>query len=392
MTATMSFDDSDRSLPETALKPVRLAVDLMGGDRGPETAVAGLEHMLEAADEADRPIRDRFILFGDATAVRAALADAPRLSHRSEIVDCAASVPMDAKPTDALRHGRDTSMWRALDAVAKGEADAVLSMGNTGALMAMATIRLRRAPGVSRPAIAALWPSIGPAGATVVLDMGADLRADADLLTDYAVMGVEYARLALDIDRPRIGLLNVGAEETKGRQELREAADRLSDLCHQPGRPDADQGPLSARFVGFVEGDKIAANVADVVVTDGFSGNIALKTAEGTARLVGGFLRETFQGSTAGKLAGLLLRPSLRRLMARMDPRRVNGGVFLGLNGLVIKSHGGADHVGFEAAANLALRVARGDITHRVASQVAKLDRPALEEGDDKIGMAAEPL
>ncbi len=222
--------------------------------------------------------------------------------------------------------------------------------------------------------------------------MGADLRADADLLVDYAIMGVEYARIALEIDRPRIGLLNVGAEETKGRSELRDAADRLSELCNQHGRADGAQGPLQARFVGFVEGDKIAANVADVVVTDGFSGNIALKTAEGTARLVGGFLRETLQGSTAGRLAGLLLRPSLRRLMARMDPRRVNGGVFLGLNGLVVKSHGGADDVGFEAAANLALRVARGDITNRVASQVAKLERPALEGGDDTIGMAAEPL
>lgn len=368
-----------------------MAVDLMGGDRGPDVAVNGLESMLAALEEAEQLNGDRFTLFGDAKRVEPLLESAPRLAARSKLIDSPDFVSMDARPTEALRSGRQTSMWRALEALSDDRADAVLSMGNTGALMAMATVRLRRAPNVSRPAIAALWPSIGPSGATVVLDMGADLRADAELLVDYAVMGVEYARVALDIDRPRVGLLNVGAEENKGRAELREAADQLSALCG-PAGVDGAESLLRARFVGFVEGDQIAANIADVVVTDGFSGNIALKTAEGTARLVGGFLRETFQGSTAGKLAGLLLRPSLRRLMERMDPRRVNGGVFLGLNGIVVKSHGGADAVGFEAAANLAIRVARSDIAAQVASQVAKLDRPQIEQDDERVGMAAESL
>lgn len=376
----------------TDAKPrsVCLAVDLMGGDHGPGVAIEGLERMITRS--VVQP-GDSFLLFGEEAGIAPLLAKSPNLAQRARIINCTDSVPMNARAADALRNGRDTSMWRALDTLAQREADAVISMGNTGALMAMATIRVKRAPGVSRPAIAALWPSVGPLGATVVLDMGADLKADATLLRDYAIMGVEYARIVLDLDRPRVGLLNVGAEETKGRVELREAADMLTDICLQPGRePAPDAYTLKARFVGFVEGDQIAANAADVVVTDGFSGNIALKTAEGIAKLVGGFLKETLQGSPAGKLAGLLLRPSLRRLMARMDPRRVNGGVFLGLNGLVVKSHGGADAVGFEAAASLAIRVARGDIAGRVASEVAKLDRPPVERDDASVGMAAGTL
>lgn len=344
-----------------------LAVDAMSGEHGPEAALAAVAGAVSAVARA------RAIVFGDAAALSA---HAARLgaagAGRIELRNAESVVPMDAGPRDALRKGRGSSMWRALDAVGSGEADVAVSAGNTAALMAMASHRLRIAPNTPKPAIAALWPSRSAAGFNVVLDMGAGLEADAETLVGYALMGAAYARLALGLERPRIGLLNVGAERGKGRAELRAAADRLEDVT---------EWGVDARFVGFVEGDRIPSAEVDVVVTDGFTGNIALKTAEGTARLIGGYAREAFSGSWPRRAAALLAYPALKALRRRMDPRRVNGGVFLGLNGVVVKSHGAADSVAFASALRLATTIGRRDLARVVAAELAKLGREPQYRG-----------
>ncbi|MCI4662920.1 MAG: phosphate acyltransferase PlsX [Neomegalonema sp.] len=335
-----------------------IAIDAMSGDCGPAPVVSGLNLACRSLSHA------RFVLFGDEAELTPLLNRYKRLAGRWRIVHCPGTVTMEMHPTRALRRGRDSSMWQALDALARGEADAAVSAGNTGALMTMATVRLRPAHGIERPAIAALWPSLSPAGGNVVLDLGADLSADADRLVSYAIMGAEYARISLDLPRPRIALLNVGREEIKGRPEIRDAGTRLAALAADPA--------LGFEFVGNVEGNQIGEDFADVIVTDGFTGNIALKTAEGTARLVAQFLREAFRFSWASRIGSLFAYTSLMRLRRRIDPRRVNGGVFLGLNGAVVKSHGGADAVGMAAAIKLATRLARGDVTGKIVKQVAR--------------------
>lgn len=350
----------DAAAPRSAADRSVIAIDAMGGDYGPETVIAGV-----AAAATEDPSVD-FRLHGDGARLEALLMAHPTLTGRAEITPCDSVVAMDALPIAALREGRGSSMWRAIDTLARGDAVATLSAGNTGALMTMATVRLRRAPGVARPAIAALWPSQTPAGFNVVLDVGADLTADADALVDYAVMGAEYARLALGLERPRVALLNVGSEAMKGRPEVREAARRLAIA--------ASRGDMDFEPVGFIEGDAISADTADVIVTDGFSGNVALKTAEGTARLIGGFAREAFFGDWLRRVAAFPALGALRRLKRRMDPRHVNGGLFLGLRGVVVKSHGAADAVGVASAVALAARMGRRGIAARIEAQVAKFD------------------
>ena len=268
---------------------------------------------------------------------------------------------MNDKPAQVMRHGQGTSMFSAIDAVKDGEAPVAVSCGNTGALMAVSMLRLRKLPGVNRPAIACFWPSRNPAGFNVMLDVGADIKADAADLLQYAAMGTSYARNALGLARPRVGLLNVGTEEHKGRAELHDAFAQLA----------AAAGAGDYEFVGFVEGSDIPADTVDVIVTDGFTGNIALKTGEGTAKLVSGFVREALSSGLLAKIGSLLAMGALRRLSARMDPRRVNGGVFLGLNGTVVKSHGSADETGIAAAIGLAHQLARADLTSRIAARVA---------------------
>jgi glycerol-3-phosphate acyltransferase PlsX len=260
-----------------------------------------------------------------------------------------------------MRHGQDTSMWSALDAVRNGEATVCVSCGNTGALMLLSMVRLRKLPGVIRPAIAVLWPSRNPQGFNVMLDVGADIRADEQDLLRYAVMGASYARNGLSIARPRIGLLNVGTEEHKGRAELKAAHDLIA----------AHSDKAAYDFVGFVEGGDIPGNRCDVIITDGFTGNIALKTGEGTASLIGDLLKEAFAFSFLSKFAALLALGSLSRLKKRIDPRRVNGGVFLGLNGTVVKSHGSADETGVAAAVGLAFRLAQNDFSDKIAARLA---------------------
>lgn len=332
-----------------------ISIDAMGGDRGPAAVVAGL--VLSAARLPDA----HFILHGDSAVLEPLLARAPTLRDCVDLRHAPREVTMNDKPSQVMRHGQGTSMFSAIDAVKDGEAPVAVSCGNTGALMAVAMLRLRKAPGVNRPAIACFWPSRNPSGFNVMLDVGADIKAEAADLLQYAAMGTSYARNALDLRRPRVGLLNVGTEEHKGRAELHDAYRQL----------EAAAGAGDYEFVGFVEGSDIPSDRVDVIVTDGFTGNIALKTGEGTAKLVSSFVREALTSGLMAKLGALLARGALRRLAAHIDPRRANGGVFLGLNGTVVKSHGSADATGIAAAIGLAHQLARADLTRRIAARVA---------------------
>jgi glycerol-3-phosphate acyltransferase PlsX len=342
---------------------VVISVDAMGGDRGPAAVVAGIHYSARKNPELD------FILHGPEAELTRLVARRRGLSERCSIRNAEGVVTMDDKPSQVMRHGKGTSMWSALESVRDGEATVAVSCGNTGALMALSMIRLRKLPGINRPAIAILWPSRNPQGFNVMLDVGADIRADAQDLLQYALMGASYARNGLDLKRPRVGLLNVGTEEHKGRAELKEAHDLI--------RANADNGHFD--FVGFVEGGDIPGSRADVIVTDGFTGNVALKTGEGTASLIGDLLREAFAYTPLSRIASLLAVTSMRRLKKRIDPRRVNGGVFLGLNGTVVKSHGSADATGVSAAVKLAFELARSGFGDRLAARVASAMDPAQD-------------
>ncbi len=362
------------SAPKAAGRTI-ISVDAMGGDRGPAAVVAGLEK--SAAKNSDIG----FLLHGPEE-VLSPLVEKRGLAGRCEIRNATGIVTMDAKPSHVMRHGKDTSMWSAIDSVRAGEAQAVVSCGNTGALMALSMVRLRKLDGVNRPAIACLWPSRSAQGFNVMLDVGADIRADQDDLLQYALMGASYARNGLGIERPRIGLLNVGTEEHKGRAELKVAHDLIAAA--------AADGQYS--FVGFVEGGDIPSDRVDVIVTDGFTGNVALKTGEGTAVLIRDLLGEAFRHTILSRLAALLAMTSLRRLAKRIDPRRVNGGVFLGLNGTVVKSHGSADETGVSAAVKLAFTLARSGFNERLAARVAsaQMHRPEAGEHADADGAVDE--
>ena len=304
------------------------------------------------------------LLHGDRAALGPLLAKHPDLASRITLRHADRVVTMDDKPAQVMRHGAGTSMWSTIDAVRDGEAAAAVSCGNTGALMAVSMLRLRKLPGVNRPAIACLWPSRNPGGFNLMLDVGADVKAEADDLLQYAVMGASYARNGLALKRPRIGILNVGTEEHKGRAELKEAHDRMAAV--------ARVGDFD--YVGFVEGGDLPSARVDVIVTDGFTGNVALKTGEGTAKLIGDFLREAFGAGLLSRFAALLAMNSLKRLQRRIDPRRVNGGVFLGLNGTVVKSHGSADATGVAAAISLAYQLAHVRFIERLAARVASAE------------------
>lgn len=329
----------------------------MGGDRGPAAVVAGL------ALSADKNPGIRFLLHGPKDELDALIARRRGLAERVTVRHADGVVTMGEKPSHVMRHGKGTSMWSAIDAVRDGDASVCVSCGNTGALMAVSMVRLRRIEGVNRPAIACLWPSRNKGGFNVMLDVGADIRADEADLLQYAMMGAAYARNGLGIDTPRVGLLNVGTEEHKGRAELRSAHDMIQAA--------AEVGNYS--FVGFVEGGDIPSDRVDVIVTDGFTGNVALKTGEGTAGLIRDFLSEAFRATPLSKVAALLALGSLKRLQKRIDPRRVNGGVFLGLNGTVVKSHGSADETGIAAAIRLAHDLAQSGFQDRLAARVATL-------------------
>ena len=325
----------------------------MGGDNAPDMIVGGL-------DLACREFGDvHFLLFGDEAQLTPLLDQyhhakaACTIRHTSEIVT------MDAKPTTALRSAKNSSMRLAIDAVANNEAAAIISAGNTGALMAMATIVLRRLSGISRPAIAATYPTMS--GQSVMLDLGANIDCDEENLVQFAVMGEVYARYVLNIVQPTIGILNVGVEGLKGNDSVKKASAILQATS------------LPIEFYGFIEGDDIGKGTVDVIVTDGFTGNIALKTAEGTAKMFATTLRESLTSSLITKLGALLARPALERLRAQFDPRRYNGAMMVGLNGVCVKSHGGTDAVGFNHAVKVALNLVRKDFNVRIKEDLERL-------------------
>lgn len=353
--------------------PFRISIDAMGGEAGVGAVIGGMEMSARKNPEI------AFIVHGDEAEIMSHLRRWPDLADRTQVRPATKTISMDEKPARALRQGKGSSMWNALETVAEGEATVAVSCGNTGALMALAMMRLRKAPGVDRPAIAVLWPSRNPAGYNVVLDVGADIKADAKDLLKYAVMGAAYARHGLDLRRPRVGLLNVGTEEHKGRGELHAAADLIEAT--------AATGDFS--YVGFVEGSDISSNEVDIIVTDGFSGNIALKTAEGTASLIRELLGEAFRHSPLSRIGALFALTSLKRLQKRIDPRRVNGGVFLGLNGTVVKSHGSADATGVSAAIKLAFILARSGFSEKLAARVASDVVPDQNGGDKNTAEAS---
>ena len=332
-----------------------ISVDAMGGDQGPATVVAGISRSAHKNPDIG------FILHGPKDELEKLVSKRRNLDGICEIRHADEVVTMQDKPAHVMRNGKDTSMWSALESVRKGEATVCVSCGNTGALMLLSVVRLRKLDGVYRPAIAVLWPSRNPQGFNVMLDGGADIRADAKDLMQYALMGISYARNGFGLKRPRVGLLNVGTEEHKGRAELREAYDLIS----------ANARHADFDFVGFVEGRDLPGDVCDVIVTDGFTGNVALKTGEGTASLIGDLLRAAFRHTIWSRMASLLAYTSLQRLKQRIDPRRVNGGVFLGLNGTVVKSHGSADATGVSAAVKLAFQLAQSGFSEKLAARVA---------------------
>jgi glycerol-3-phosphate acyltransferase PlsX len=340
---------------------VRIALDAMGGDHGPPVIIAGADLALRRYPETE------FLLFGNSAQVAPLLDARPALKSASRLIHTDIAVRMEDKPSQALRYGRwKSSMWLAIDAVKKGEADVAVSGGNTGALMAMSKFNLKMLPGIDRPAIAALWPTLR--GESVVLDLGASIGAEAEHLVDLAVMGAAMARILLGLERPTVGLLNIGVEEVKGLEQVREAGTILREQ-QLPG----------LEYRGFVEGNDIGKGTVDVVVTEGFAGNIALKTAEGTARQIAEYLKIVMRGTLSARIGYLFARSAFRRLREMMDTRRANGGVFLGLNGIVIKSHGGADAEGFAAAIELGHGVVRDELLAKITAALGRPGKPPLQ-------------
>ena len=333
---------------------VTVSIDAMGGDHAPDSVLDGV------AIAAERFGRDaRFLLHGRSDALTPLLAARPKAMAVSEIRHTDSHVTMTAKPSDALRRSRGSSMWNAVAAVRDGEADVAVSAGNTGALMAISKVVLRMMKNAHRPAIAASWPRSD--GFCVVLDVGANVHCEPQQLVEFAVMGEAFARAIHGHDRPSVGLLNVGTEELKGNDVVREADTLLRAAA------------LDINYIGFVEGNDISLGGADVVVTDGFTGNVALKTAEGMAKLVGGFVKDALTRDVLSKLGALLSYGALNELKSRMDPRNVNGGVFLGLDGAVVKSHGGTDGLGFATALRIAVEMGRSHYREDVLENLRRV-------------------
>jgi glycerol-3-phosphate acyltransferase PlsX len=330
-----------------------ISLDAMGGDRGPAVVVPGAALALETHPDVN------FLLAGDRARIEPHLAEHPQLASRSRIVHTEQAIGMDDKPSQAVRHGRGSSMWLALEAVQKGEADCAVSAGNTGALMALSRLVLKTMPGIERPVIAGQWPTIREN--CIVLDLGANIGATARQLADFALMGAAMARALFHIQRPRVGLLNIGVEEIKGVEEVKQAHAWLKE------------NDLPIDYRGFIEGDQIGQGIVDVVVVEGYAGNIALKTAEGTAKQMAAYVREALTSSLVAKLGAVLAQQGLRALRDRMDPRRFNGGPFLGLNGIVIKSHGGMDAFGFASAIGVGYDMAESDLIAHLSADLDSL-------------------
>jgi glycerol-3-phosphate acyltransferase PlsX len=331
---------------------VRIALDAMGGDHGASVVIPGAEIALARDPGLE------LILFGDAAQIEPLLEKHPRVKAASRLVHTSVAVRMDDKPSKALRQGRrNSSMWLAIDAVKKHEADVAVSAGNTGALMVMSKLHLKMMAGIDRPAIACQWPTLK--GDSIVLDVGASIGADAEHLVHLAAMGSAMARVLLNIEKPSVGLLNIGVEEVKGLEPVREA-----------GRILREQPWPHLQYYGFVEADDIGKGTVDVVVTEGFAGNIALKAAEGTARQIGQILRSEITRTVRSRVGYLFARPAFRAVREKMDPAKSNGGVLLGLQGIVIKSHGGANAEGFAAAIDIGYDMVRQDLLAKIGEEL----------------------
>ena len=324
----------------------------MGGDHAPDMVIAGADIARERHPDA------RFLLVGNRARIEPLLDRHPALRAVSELVHTEDYVASDAKPSVALRAGRKSSMRLAIDAVAEGRAASVVSAGNTGALMAMAKFVLKTLPGIDRPAIASFFPTLR--GESVMHDLGANPECTPDNRVEFAVRGSVFARQVLGVLEPTVGVLNIGSEDVKGNETVRAAAARLRET------------PLPGKFEGFVEGNDIAGGAVDVIVTDGFTGNVALKTAEGTAKLYSEFLRRTFQSSFWAKIGYMLARSAFKKLKHRTDPRRYNGAMFLGLRGICVKSHGGTDAFGFANAIGVAINLAAQGSNERIKQQIQR--------------------
>ena len=332
---------------------VTIAIDAMGGDFGPTATVPALDMVINGRPDL------RFLVYGDESKINSVLEKHPRLKGRCDVIHTDKIIASDDKPSSALRASKGTSMRMAIEAVSSGQAQAIVSAGNTGALMALAKIVLRPISGIHRPAIASVMPGIK--GDTIMLDLGANVLVDSENLVQFALLGAIFAKAHKKIDTPIVGLLNIGSEDIKGPEHVRGAAQILSKVDF-PGE-----------YYGFVEGDDIGKGIVDVIVADGYAGNIALKTIEGAGKLLRHYLTESFNANPLAKLGGILAYFSLKKLKKKMDPRLYNGGVFLGLNGLCIKSHGGADALGFSSAVIMAQRLARSGYIEQVAKDVNHL-------------------
>lgn len=332
------------------------ALDAMGGDNAPASVISGAEMALI------RHPGIRFVLYGNRFLLEPLLLETPTVRAASEIVHTEEVIAMDDKPSIAVRRGRNSSMWLSIDSVKQGKSCAVVSAGNTGALMAMSKLILRTLPGISRPAIAALFPTLR--GECVMLDLGANVESDEHDLYRFAIMGDAFARAVLGLSRPRIGLLNVGSEELKGRDEVK-AANKLLKAINS-----------DMNYHGFIEGNDIAEGAVDVVVTDGFTGNIALKTAEGAARLIRTYLKDAFSSSIIAKGGALMATGALKAVKEKLDDRKRNGAMFLGLNGIAVKSHGGADAFSFCNAISVAVELVSHNINSRIIDEIVAVTTP----------------
>ena len=329
-----------------------VSIDAMGGDYGLDITIDGACLALKNQKELS------VILFGDEKLIIEKLKNQIYPTDKVEIIHCSKVVEMDTKPIDAIRRvGKESSMWGCINAVSEGKADVAISAGNTGALMGLSTIILRTIDGIERAAISSLWPN--KSDYSVVLDLGANIEVTSDQLVQFGILGYSFAKSAFDKDNPTIGLLNIGHEEMKGTEIIQEASIKMKDLFPKD-------------YIGYVEGDNLSLGKSDVVITDGFTGNIALKTAEGTARLIGHFISDVFGSSMRGKLGYLIGKSAFKALKDKMDPRELNGGVFLGLNGLVVKSHGGTDILGFSKAIEFSTKLSQSNISSETKKLITK--------------------
>lgn len=350
----------------------RIAVDAMGGDEGVRVMVEG------AALARRRHDQFKFLLVGDEERIKGALENHPNLRGASEILHAPDVISGEDKPSQALRRAKTTSMGMAIHAVKAGHAGAAVSSGNTGALMAIAKLALRTMPGIDRPALAALLPTLGDSD-VVMLDLGANTDCDSRNLIQFAIMGAAYSRVVTDRDAPRVRLLNIGTEEIKGTDDVRLAANTLKGAAKA----------LSISFDGFTEADKICRGDVDVVVTDGFSGNVTLKAVEGTARFVADLLRRSFASSTRSKIGFLISRPATELLKHHLDPNNHNGAVFLGLNGIVVKSHGSANAAGVANAVAVTARLLEANVTERIATDLARVGADGLRRAGAGVAAGA---